>query len=151
MAEAIEGLKITELNELTSVVDGDIIPVVDDPTGTPETKKASRASFLGVNDPWTDISSFTNSWTNYNSSYNSAGYYKDALGVVHLRGMISSGTMGNSAFTLPSGYRPGKILLRVVASNGAFGDVYIRPDGTVSPTVGNNAYVSLDGLSFKAG
>jgi hypothetical protein len=50
--------------------------------------------------------SLTNGWTNYGGSWAPAGYYKDAQGIVHLRGLIKSGTVGSAEFTLPSGYRP---------------------------------------------
>lgn len=36
-----------------------------------------------------------------------AGYFKDPLGVVHLRGRIRSGAAGTVAFVLPAGNRPG--------------------------------------------
>jgi hypothetical protein len=35
-----------------------------------------------------------------------AGYTKDALGFVHLRGRIESGVSGKQAFLLPAGFRP---------------------------------------------
>jgi len=40
----------------------------------------------------------------------------------------------------------------VVSSNNAFGMVAIRAsDGAIVPAVGNNTYVSLDGISFYPG
>jgi len=51
----------------------------------------------------------TNSWVNVDDAiYNAAGYWKDNHGYVHVRGRISSGASGTTAFTLPSGYRPSK-------------------------------------------
>ena len=38
--------KITQLTALTSLVDGDLFVVVDDPSGTPVTKKLTAADLL---------------------------------------------------------------------------------------------------------
>jgi hypothetical protein len=38
--------KITELDELTSVADTDVLPIVDDPSGSPVTKRITRANLL---------------------------------------------------------------------------------------------------------
>ena len=39
-------VKITELPELSTVSDADILPIVDDVVGTPVTKKITRANFV---------------------------------------------------------------------------------------------------------
>jgi len=39
--------KITELTELTTAADSDLLVIVDDPSGTPVTKKIQRANLLG--------------------------------------------------------------------------------------------------------
>ena len=50
-----------------------------------------------------------NSWVNFDVAINnSAGYYKDAFGIVHLRGLVKTGTVGLAIFALPVGYRPVK-------------------------------------------
>ena len=100
---------------------------------------------------WQSVS-FQNSWVNYGEAgYNVAGYFKDSMGVVHLRGLIKSGTIARAAFTLPVGYRPpGKELIGTISNNGA-GRVDVEVDGKVVPrTPSHNAWVSLDGLSFRA-
>lgn len=93
----------------------------------------------------------TNSWVNYNNGYSTVGYYKDAFGVVCFRGLIKSGTINTSAFTLPSGYRPLTTISVPINSNNAFGVLEIRSDGTVVPVMGSNTWVSFDGISFRAG
>ncbi len=96
---------------------------------------------------------FTNGWGNYGAPYSNAGYVKDPTGWVRLTGVIKSGTLGSSAFTLAPGYRPavapGPF---AVISNGALGRVDIGTDGTVTPqSPASNASVSLEGIVFKAG
>jgi hypothetical protein len=91
-----------------------------------------------------------NSWVNFGAGYRDAGYYKDALGIVHLSGLIASGTVGQSAFNLPVGYRPAQTLLFGTTSNASAGAVSVTPAGDVTPaTPSNNAWVSLEGITFN--
>ena len=86
-----------------------------------------------------------------------AAYYKDAGGVVHLRGSLSSGTpYPAAAFRLPLGARPAHtVWVPLYAVNGSTGGLVIYPtgwakafddSGTNSDVVG---YTSLDGISFR--
>jgi hypothetical protein len=89
-----------------------------------------------------------NSWVNFGSGYNNAGYTKDRVGVVHLRGRIKSGTLPGSAFILPVGYRPINDNLFGVESNSAYGMVWIKSSGEVYVNNGSNVSVSLDGIVY---
>ena len=93
---------------------------------------------------------FQNSWASYYSSGNTIAFMKDTLGFVHLRGMVKSGTITATAFILPAGYRPAESYNFPAASNSAFGYGYILAAGNVVPQVGNNAWFTLDGVTFKA-
>lgn len=94
---------------------------------------------------------FQNSWVNYGSGYADAAYWKDPFGIVHLRGMISTGTVGSTAFTMAPGYRPAENHIFVALSNSAVGRVDISTDGTVKPvTPSSNTWVSLSGITYKA-
>jgi len=93
---------------------------------------------------------FENGWVNIGSPFNNAEYMRDALGFVHLRGYISSGTMATSAFTLPVNYRPGSDELFVTSSNDRVGSLTITSAGGVIPRLGSNISYSLDGVTFKA-
>lgn len=109
-------------------------------------KQGSQGTYIGT----TGAPAFTNSWVNYSASYQSAGYWKDILGYVHLTGLIKSGTVGNSAFTLTPGNRPPAAIYFPVISNASIGLVAVNPDGTVVPTTpSNNTYVSLNGIYFR--
>lgn len=98
---------------------------------------------------WT-APTLANSWINNGSGYNSVGFYKDRFGVVHLRGLIKSGSMQARAFTLPAGYRPPAREFFGTVSNALFGSVFVDPDGAVVPWSGSNTWFSLDGLTFRA-
>lgn len=90
-----------------------------------------------------------NSWVNVGGSEMTAGYWKDADGIVHLQGSIRSGTITSAAFTLPAGYRPSAEIDFAVSSYGAFGEVSILANGNVIPQVGSNINFGLDGISFR--
>lgn len=100
-----------------------------------------------------------NGWINYDlSQYDPVGFYKDSLGEVHLRGMISDGavTPGTTLFRLPAGYRPKKHkALQALGSNDgntvSSTFLAVSPLGEVILMRGaNNAYLSLCIPTFLA-
>lgn len=95
---------------------------------------------------------FQNSWVNYSAGYQTAAFYKDKSGRVHLRGLVKSGTDGTVIFTLPVGYRPEAISLHTTLSNNAVARVDITSTGNVHPnaTYSDPNWISLDGISFRA-
>ncbi|MEO8687856.1 MAG: hypothetical protein ABI611_06520 [Solirubrobacteraceae bacterium] len=99
---------------------------------------------------------FENGWENFGPNlYDTAAFYKDPLGVVHLKGSVSGGVIG-SVFTLPVGYRPAKSQFFAVPANNAFGDVLVRglsegaQAGKVQLNTGDTSFASLDGITFRA-
>jgi hypothetical protein len=102
-------------------------------------------------DAWTAVT-FQNSWVNYGTVYAPVAYFKDKNGIVHLRGVIKSGTCGSVSFTLPAGYRPAYELAFAAVTSGGIGRVDVVSDGTVLPGPGgvdcNNLFMTLDGITF---
>lgn len=96
------------------------------------------------------VSVFTNGWVNFGGAFLDAGYYKDAFGFVHLRGIIKSGTIGAVAFTLDAGYRPQGTSNFSAAGSIVVGVCQITAAGTVNPANGNTSDFSLEGIIFKA-
>lgn len=95
--------------------------------------------------------SFTNGWVNYGGTYNPAGYFKDSLGIVHLRGLVKSGGIGKHIFILPAGFRPQYRELQPVQTNSnTIGRVDVLTDGRVHVGAGNAGWLSLDGITFRA-
>jgi hypothetical protein len=96
---------------------------------------------------------FLNGWTNYGSNY-SAAAFRLVAGVVRLRGVVKSGTVGQPAFILPVGYRTSTARLFATISNALIGRVDVLPDpgtnagGVVPASPSSNAWLSMDGLSF---
>lgn len=91
-----------------------------------------------------------NSWVNFGAPFNPAGYYKDQLGIVHLRGLVKNGVIGSAIFTLPAGYRPTNQEIFAVTSNSAFGRLDVTTAGDVVLGTGSNLFVSLDSITFRA-
>ena len=95
--------------------------------------------------------SYENGWVVHgNPEYGTVNYYKDTMGIVHLKGLASNGNVNAPIFTLPAGYRPNQRLLFHVQTNGAQGRVDILTNGQVQGVGINNAWVSFNGITFKA-
>jgi len=92
---------------------------------------------------------YTNGWVDFGGGYAGVKYWADDQGVVHIEGMMKSGAIGLSAFTLAQGYRPATTRRFPVSSNNAFGQVDIGADGTVKPDAGNNTSFVLEGIAFR--
>jgi len=123
----------------------------DSATTLTNTWSASKINgLIPVGDANWTAPTFQNSWVNYGDIYETAGYIKDALGFVHIRGLVKSGTANTTIFTLPVGYRPNKSEIFTVMANQAICRLEVSANGTVAHSVGTNAWVSLAGITFKA-
>ena len=108
-----------------------------------------------IKNPFPPMNSVTyqNSWSSYNDGYAPAAYYKDAMGVVHIEGLIRGGTAGQAAFTLPAGFRPGyrQIYACLNAANTVVNRVDVYTNGQVVPQSGvNNGWITLSDITFVA-
>jgi hypothetical protein len=113
-------------------------------------------------------------WQNYSASQNPAGYFRDASGIVHLRGLVLAhdgtgricgvgGTIVDGViFALPVGYQPDHDWAEASISNDKPGRVNIRAPHSVMGEVSTveietnfpaftdaKAWVSLDGITFR--
>ncbi len=101
---------------------------------------------------WT-APSLLNSWVDYGSPHEVAGYWKDPnTGIVYIRGTIKSGTTtnGTNIFQLPSGYRPSADLIIATTDGGYNSCIFVfRSDGDVEiHNIGNNSWLALNNISF---
>ncbi len=96
-------------------------------------------------DDWVALTPL-NSWNGYGAGYAPAGCIMDAGGFVHLRGAVKGGS--GAICTLPTNYRPA-FTVAAIGMSDAPCKVSIATDGSVT-TTGNNTFVSLDGIIFKA-
>lgn len=103
---------------------------------------------------WAGLSYATN-WGNYGSGFHDGSYCKDALGFVHLRGLIrktTTGTLGETMFTLPSGYRPAKPMGITLTANNRWARLDIRDNGIGWIQAADDAdwwtFIFLDNISF---
>jgi hypothetical protein len=125
-----------------------------------------------VGESWHEVSSFNyckglsplcaGGWAYFGSPYNTPAYYKDPLGIVHLKGLVqwtASFNLGigcdfSSFFQLPAGYRPAANVIAPTLKNDALGRVDVDADGWVtlctSSEVTNGDWYLLDGINFRA-
>ena len=124
-----------------------------------------RANFVGLSaggvEAWTDIgsggSSWGTDWGNTSETY-PAGFMKDPMGFVHLRGLTfnEDGLLDTSVFTLPSGYYPDQRVhymcnVAIVANESVIRQFVIKVDGVAScGGLSGVTWVYLDGITYKA-
>jgi hypothetical protein len=118
---------------------------------------ADLAKSLTPSEPWHQVGQagepkFSGSWSSVGTSYEPVSFYKDQLGIVHLKGPAAggSGSGGEEIFRLPPGFRPApsKFLAFPVLCT-CTGSLEISgSDGSVS--VVNATLVYLESISFKA-
>ena len=108
--------------------------------------------------PWI-TPTLLNGWVTFGSTFQTAQYYKDSIGIVHFRGFVKSGSVTSVIFILPEGYRPrGTTIAMPVVSAGdsagmgiSSGTLNIQPNGQVQAAVNvKNGFLTLDGISFLA-
>ena len=112
-------------------------------------KLTQVADFLYGTDGWIDLT-LVNSWVSYGFPYSTAGYRVSA-DVVHLRGMVKSGTFYAVIATLPVGARPEATRLIRAISNGVASAIEVASNGEIKVaggSGGSNVYVSLDGITI---
>jgi hypothetical protein len=117
---------------------------------------AGIAKSLTPSEPWHLVGApgepkFVGSWHNDNTSYGDVAFYKDQMGVVHLKGPAVNSVPGFEIFKLPLGFRPetGKFLAFPVLCSCPGGRLEISgSNGEVQ--IGGGQSVYLEGISFKA-
>lgn len=82
--------------------------------------------------------------------HNDAGYMKDWLGFVHIRGLLSNWTITACIFTLPAWYRPMNRYVYTAYSTTGAARVDVRADWCVWPMNWSNGRFPLDWITFKA-
>jgi phage minor structural protein len=107
-----------------------------------------------LQDAWSGVT-FQNGWSAFNSTSYPVGYFKDSMGIVRTRGLITGGASNTVAFNLPAGYRPAydKYILCLVydGTNYVTGRLLVNTAGDVKPLFSTENYVSLDGIQFQEG
>lgn len=91
-----------------------------------------------------------NGWVQFAGGYAPQAFYKDTLGIVRLKGLVSGGALEVPIFVLPIGYRPQNSRRFAVIANNTIGFVEVYASGEVMIWIGTNTWVSLDNISFKA-
>jgi hypothetical protein len=130
---------------------------------------AVTAGMLAPAEDWRDATLLVPSdWVNFGAPFAPVSFYKDQLGIVHLRGVAKNPNSGFSLgpgcfystiasspgvlFQLPTGYRPTNEEAFANANSGGAGRIDVTPDGIVCSMSATAAsgYATLDGISFRA-
>jgi hypothetical protein len=118
---------------------------------------------------WHDVSFlFPADWANYGAPYSPVSYFKDQLGIVHLRGIAKNPNSGfgliggcfyeggggspGVLFRLPAGYRPANEEAFTDDNSDAFGRIDVQPGGIVCSlsSTAASGFATLDGIAFRA-
>lgn len=102
---------------------------------------------------------FLNGWSNFdtttnhvNANYQHLAYRKDPSGIIHIRGLVKGGTIGQDIIRLPSAYCPGWVKVFPVISNNAFARITVgyavSGQCQVFANFGSNAWISFEGVSY---
>jgi hypothetical protein len=141
------GTNVSDKNRADMVVAGN--GYVGIGTVAPSVKFEVRGGKSKLEQEEWQVPSFVNGWANYDTNWNPAGYFKDSMGIVHLRGLVKNGS--STIFTLPVGYRPEYNELHAVSTDpNLYGRIDIYPNGNVNMIAGKNSWICLDGITFRA-
>ena len=139
---ALKELKANKQNSLTTDGTGTKFPTVDAVNGG-LALKANK-----VQEEWI-TPTLLNGWVAFGQELATAQYFKDNIGMVHLRGIVKGGTV-YVVFNLPVGYRPSATVYIPTVSNGVFGYLTIGDDGIVCAVSYSSEWVSLENITFRA-
>jgi hypothetical protein len=85
-----------------------------------------------------------NGWLNFDATNWGVARYRRVNGIVYVRGLVKSGTMGMNVFVLPVGFRPAiRFMVAQVEGTNSIGRLDMWPDGGIVPVIGNNGYFSI--------
>lgn len=79
-----------------------------------------------------------------NSANDQEIQYRKKGDTVKIRGVMKSGTIGSTVFTLPPGFRPKKHRQFPAAANSAYGGVLVYSTGAVVTVNGSNAWFGME-------
>jgi hypothetical protein len=117
---------------------------------------ANLANSVAPPEPWHEIGQpgqplFMNNWSNFETGTSTAAFYKDTLGVVHLKGIIEGSKDSTAAFFLPVGFRPAKFSSFPTVSTSPLAVITVGPNGEVRPACNvSGCAPPLDGITFRA-
>lgn len=96
--------------------------------------------------------SFQNGWVDGTGGLSPCVFWKDALGMVHVEGSLSGGTINAEAFTLPATHRPDNDVVLICTPVGAVpANIYLRitSAGVVTPTSPGDSGTYAGSIAFS--
>jgi hypothetical protein len=147
--------KITNSNSNSNTAGGLYVTTavsVDGSTFSDGITVSGGGKIINPNVPFTPVHpTLLNSWVYFGNGPD-VFWWQD-YGRVRLMGLIKSGTLSTTIFTLPVGFRPATNKRFPVScwngTTGVYGELLIASTGDVSLQYGANGYLSLDGVEFS--
>jgi len=97
------------------------------------------------------VPTLQNGWVQYDTTYGNAAIYRRINGIVFVRGLLRSGTVGATIFTLPAGFRPSiRMLFACYTNPNVACRVDVDPTGTINGSGESNGWISLANIIFVA-
>ena len=103
-----------------------------------------------VTSPWADITTFLNSWVSFSTA--TVPRYSRIGEVVFVEGVVKKSTAPaafETIFTLPEGFRPGKVIAEPVNASNAFGLMQVLETGEVRYVSGTASTTFYTFISFR--
>lgn len=117
--------------------------------------RADAVSLRCVGEVLTAVTYADGNWVDYGSGFTGVGYWRDAIGLIHLRGLAKTTVVravGATIFTLPAGFRPAaqELFPVNIGTTGTHGRVDVAAGGQVyiQTALAANDFVSLSGIVF---
>jgi hypothetical protein len=117
---------------------------------------ASIANSLAAPEAWHEVDQpgqpqFMNDWSNFGSDTATAAFYKDAQGVVHLKGTLTGSNDATAVFFLPTGFRPSQIWEYPSLGVSASASIGVFPNGEVRAVCNvSGCNPTINGITFRA-
>lgn len=135
---------VVELATATETRDGTDSTRAVHPAGL----KSALDRKINVQQPAWIAPTLLNGWVNQGGGFETAGYRKNSLGVVEVKGALKNGVAADATvlFLLPDGYRPANTRTFVgIQGGGSSYRLDIRTSGEVTIVfVTNNAFLSIE-------
>jgi hypothetical protein len=164
---AVTGAKVAAGSLTGTQINASTLGTVPNATHAASADSASTANTLVAPEAFHEIGApgepgFQSPWSNFGGSLTTAGFYKDQLGIVHLKGAVHGTTTG-TVFTLPAADAPARDVIEGVGRDaggalieicGTLGLDACIPAGQVRVLTSNGGIsdnVYLDGVTFRAG
>ena len=94
---------------------------------------------------------FEGTWVNFDTgAHTKAAFYKDPFNIVHIKGLVKSGTLDTTIFTLPTEYIPTEAYIFAGQETATTScRLYVNSDGTIVTVGATSVLAQAINISFR--